>query len=742
MEVVEEGDGFLKLSWDVPDDGGSPIVKYVVHYGDGRSDEISPADNYMISDLDNGKTYKIGVRARNAVGLGEWSDLVEGTPRPPAIEPGRVVGVEVVEEGDGFLKLSWDVPDDGGSPIVKYVVHYGDGRSDEISPADNYMISDLDNGKTYKIGVRARNAVGLGEWSDLVEGTPRPPAAPPVKRPAPPAKKSTVPSKVSGLRVVEEGDGFLRLSWRTPNSGGSRITGYVIKYGSSQRKISVTNSFTITGLENSTKYMVYVRARNGIGLGPWSNSITATPKSPAKVPGKVEGVKITEEGDGFLKLSWRIPNSGTSRITGYVIKYGSSQREISSANSFSLKGLDNGTKYRVYVRARSAVGYGPWSDPKEGTPKSPPGVPGKVEGLQVIKEGDGFLKLSWKTPSSGASQITGYVVKYGVSQREISPANRFSIMDLKNNKKYTVHVRARNSAGYGPWSDPKEGTPQPPPEVPGKVDGVRITEEGDSVLKLSWMTPSSGASQITGYVVKYGVSQREISPANSFTIRGLENNTKYTIYVRARNSAGYGQWSDSVIGRPQLAHGVPGKVEGLRIIEEGDSLLKLSWRTPSSGASQITGYLVKYNSSYGSSQHEISSVNSFSITGLNNNTKYTVYVRARNSVGYGPWSDHETGTPIGPARVPSKVEDLKIIEEGDSFIVLSWSTPQDGGSPITGYVIDAGVGYSIKTPPVNSHTIRNLNADLSYTIRVRAQNAVGNSSWSKSVTGTPGRAVE
>ena len=80
MEVVEEGDGFLKLSWDVPDDGGSPIVKYVVRYGDGRSDEISPADNYMISDLDNGKTYKIGVRARNAVGLGEWSDLVEGTP--------------------------------------------------------------------------------------------------------------------------------------------------------------------------------------------------------------------------------------------------------------------------------------------------------------------------------------------------------------------------------------------------------------------------------------------------------------------------------------------------------------------------------------------------------------------------------------------------------------------------------------------------------------------------------------
>jgi len=91
---------------------------------------------------------------------------------------------------------------------------------------------------------------------------------------------------------VTIGDSSVALSWSTPLSdGGTAILDYVVEYKLSTSGIWLvfpdgisTNTFTtLSGLVNDSSYDFRVRAVNGIGQGPASTSVTATPGVPANV---------------------------------------------------------------------------------------------------------------------------------------------------------------------------------------------------------------------------------------------------------------------------------------------------------------------------------------------------------------------------------------------------------------------------------------------------------------------------
>ena len=74
------------------------------------------------------------------------------------------------------------------------------------------------------------------------------------------------------------------LSWTTPSSNGSPITGYTLQtrkeksngsWGSWQsRNLGVTNSWTINYYDpNGDYYQARVRAINANGAGSWSNTV-------------------------------------------------------------------------------------------------------------------------------------------------------------------------------------------------------------------------------------------------------------------------------------------------------------------------------------------------------------------------------------------------------------------------------------------------------------------------------------
>ena len=94
----------------------------------------------------------------------------------------------------------------------------------------------------------------------------------------------------------------------------------------------------------------------------------------------------------------------------------------------------------------------------------------------------------------------------------------------------------------------------------------------------------------------------------------------------------------------------------------GDEKLTATWSAPANGGSEITGYDVEWKTAAqtwaqaataGQSATAAADATDHEITGLTNDTEYTVRVRAANDAGDGPWSAEAPETPIPAAVYPA-----------------------------------------------------------------------------------------
>jgi len=132
--------------------------------------------------------------------------------------------------------------------------------------------------------------------------------------------------------------------------------------------------------------------------------------------------------------------------------------------------------------------------------------------------------------------------------------------------------------------------------APAKPTGL-MAAAGNEQVTLSWDDPSD--STITGYEYQqksgtdmFGTTWTTITDsapgganATSYTVPSLVNGTAYTFRIRAVNSAGESDPSDTVEGTPQVT--APEKPTGLAAAL-GNEQVTLSWDDPSD--STITGY--------------------------------------------------------------------------------------------------------------------------------------------------------
>jgi hypothetical protein len=215
------------------------------------------------------------------------------------------------------------------------------------------------------------------------------------------------------------------LTWTAPSVlAQTPITDYFVQYKVSGAEswtafsdgTSTAASATVTGLTNGTAYVFRVAAVNGIGTGAYSSASAAF--TPITTPGTPTSLSATE-GNATLSLSWTAPTTnGGATITGYRVEYtpaGSSAQTVNTgttATTYELSGLVNGTAYTVRVAAINAAGAGSYSSPAYGTPVNPVTVPGAPTNLSGTA-GNNQASLTWTAPSSdGGAAISDYVVQY------------------------------------------------------------------------------------------------------------------------------------------------------------------------------------------------------------------------------------------------------------------------------------------------------------------------------------------
>uniref|UniRef100_A0A8C3KHS4 Titin n=1 Tax=Calidris pygmaea TaxID=425635 RepID=A0A8C3KHS4_9CHAR len=175
--------------------------------------------------------------------------------------------------------------------------------------------------------------------------------------------------------------------------------------------------------------------------------------------------------------------------------------------------------------------------------------------------------------------------------------------------------------------------------------------------------------------------------------------------------------------------------KNLEVTETYDGEVGLAWQEPESdGGSKILGYVIE--------RRDIKRKTWIMVTDRAENCEYTVTglqkggveylfrVSARNRVGTG--EPVETERPV-EAKIPGPPQNVEVTDVNRFGATLTWEPPEyDGGSPITGYVIELRNRASIKWEPTMTTGADELSAVLTdvveneeYFFRVRAQNMVG-----------------
>ena len=286
-------------------------------------------------------------------------------------------------------------------------------------------------------------------------------------------------------------------------------------------------------------------------------SLPAGPPPPPPPPvtdlEQVLGVGVAP-GNAQLVVTW----TAVSTATGYTVQwmsggedYNTGDRQATvtpgSTTSYTIPSLTNGTPYTVRVIAtRTGADDGPPSAVVKGTPFTTPGAPQHLSGVP----GDEQVMLTWDAPSSdGGSAILRYEYAIDDSGTWIDAGLDLeaTVPGLTNGQQYAFEVRAVNSAGPGAPAR-TEATPLGMPSVPESLTATG----GDGEVVLEWTEPADdGGSPVTGYGYRYAAGQavpedvtwRDAGTELTATVSGLENETRYTFEVRARNRVGPGETS-------------------------------------------------------------------------------------------------------------------------------------------------------------------------------------------------------
>ena len=675
------GTGAIRITWMAPEDtGGADITSYdlQVRTGDSVFEDISEQppiedpDNNTIGNLPaanmdythRGVTEDVDhfyrVRAVNSAGNGPWSDAsagiksdaaAQGAPDAPTLS-----SMPIVLDGS-TITFTWTPPAEGGTlPITGYVVQYQRDDADDDS--------DFSDGNV-----------------------------------------ATIPSPVTTIFKHENVE------------GGAT--------GPTETRVNFTWEYR-------------VQAVNGNGGGAWSE-VTRFP-TPPRSPDAPE-LTATSTGSDSIRVTWTVPGANGSMITGYEIqrKTGTAQYDaITGIGQLAATvplfvdttGLAPATKYYYRVRALPRVGVGVdpdtgWSEESETTSATTEtGVPGRpIIGAATAADsedaGSGSVSLTL-TPvpadQNGGSEITRYELRIWYNgqwnKADDLEANTTPqvIGDLTPGQLYYFATRAWNSAGGGPWSMLVSATASS--GAPDTPDLTATAVDGESIL-LTWTVPEANGSTITGYELQVwdnatngadwttGNLLDAVDPLQSkFTTEFTHDlrlaGTEYFYRIRAlTDTDASSEWSadDDTDAKSARTFGdVPAKIAdapGVQAATVADEagMITVTWvAPPATGGSAITGYDIQIwdgDSQQWVDETSLGNVLTYTDTGLAVGTYY-YRVRARNSEGPGPWSDHGSNMVSVLARAPVAPVITAVVLGTDS-IRITWTEPESFGSAITSY---------------------------------------------------------
>ena len=381
--------------------------------------------------------------------------------------------------------------------------------------------------------------------------------------------QATRPSAVRNLQLtLSDGDSIV-VTWDLPaDSGGSPITGYLARVsrpGWEDTYSPENRAFTLNGQYN-TSYTVSVLARNSVGGGPAVTKQITTdvaPSTPPRVEPQNPNLTVTVTGYQLSSygqsIYWTpvpgatsydigargVPNNlenirngigchATSAECGYLFR-----RDSTTSSEFQ-----NASSFRI--RAVNDEGTGEWSNWIP-VPADPNTVPSTVEPVSyTLISYFSFAVIPTVIWSRTSNAIDYDVELVGPDRRIIRRASQCCRLIYPDTRVTHARVRARNTAGAGPWS---KVAPFDHPLV--SVSGI-ATDDGD--LKWSRLLGAT-AYELEWIYSKYldgrdDESSRIVTTVDSCCRTPIPLTRTFgktsAVRIRATNPGREGPWSDSI----------------------------------------------------------------------------------------------------------------------------------------------------------------------------------------------------
>ncbi|XP_059143781.1 calcium-binding protein P-like, partial [Physella acuta] len=226
---------------------------------------------------------------------------------------------------------------------------------------------------------------------------------------------------------------------------------------------------------------------------------------------------------------------------------------------------------------------------------------GKVTGIKPVSLQPETAQLTWMPPAceQRGGLLTRYDVEYGTLANPSSTLPVTTKVDfvlltgLTAYTKYHIRVRYVNTEGEGPFSDFFDFDTSQGPAGQPMVYNFTYDDISVGIIIVSPVLPNG---QIDEYNIQ--ITGGKFSMANLFTvvngtdyvIGGLTPDTSYYIKVRARNGAGWGDWSKQLYVRTRGE--VRPSVLAMRQTLANTTCIGLQWAPPRQNIESVHSYVV------------------------------------------------------------------------------------------------------------------------------------------------------
>ncbi|XP_052594403.1 neuronal cell adhesion molecule isoform X31 [Peromyscus californicus insignis] len=461
-----------------------PTIMWLKDNGELPNDERFSVDkdHLVVTDVsdDDGGVYTCAANTTlDSVSASAVLRVVAPTPTPAPVYdvPNPPFDLELTNQLDKSVQLTWTPGDDNNSPITKFIIEYEDAMHEagiwhhqaEVSGTQTTAQLTLSPYVNYSFRVMAENSIGRSVPSEASEQY--------LTKAAEPDQN---PMTVEGLGTEPDN---LVITWKPLNGFESNGPGLQYKVSWRQKDgddewtsvvVANVSKYIVSGTPTFVPYLIKVQALNDVGFAPEPAEVMGHSGEdlPMVAPGNV---RVNVVNSTLAEVHWDpVPlKSVRGHLQGYRIYYWKAQssskrnrRHIEkkiltfqgNKTHGMLPGLQPYSHYVLNVRVVNGKGEGPASTDRGF--HTPEGVPSAPSSLKIVNPTLDSLTLEWDPPSHPNGVLTEYTLRYQPinSTHELGPlvdlkipANktRWTLNHLNFSTRYKFYFYAQTSVGSG-----------------------------------------------------------------------------------------------------------------------------------------------------------------------------------------------------------------------------------------------------------------------------------------------------